>query len=138
MNPWIGWTLALFAVVGGTLRFGWQGALAATAIVVFWMLLQFSRVLRVMRAAVDAPVGHVESAVMLDSRLRRGQRLVQVVQLTRSLGRRLDDASDRQLERWRWTDAGGDAVELVLRGGRLAEWRLLREDPAPRVESQSP
>jgi hypothetical protein len=29
-----------------------------------------------------------------------------------------------------WRDATGDTVEVVLRKGKLAEWRLLRAAPA--------
>ena len=116
----------MLAIALGYARFGWQGAVAAITLVVFWVLLQFSRTLRVLRQAGDAPMGHVDSAVMLHSRLKAGLRLIEILQLTRSLGERLDGADDRHVERWRWTDPGGARVEVQLRDGRLTDWQLVR------------
>ena len=47
-----------------------------------------------MRNAGSAPVGHVDSAVMLNAKLREGLQMLQVLALTKSLGRRVD--SDRR------------------------------------------
>jgi hypothetical protein len=138
MRAGLGWAAAVLAVAFGSVRYGWQGAIAAVTVVVFATLVQFNRALKVMRRAADAPIGHADSAVMLASRLQPGMRLVDVVRLTRSLGQRLDAGDDRHLERWRWADSGGAAVELVLRAGRLAEWRLVRPGDGSPVESQSP
>jgi hypothetical protein len=52
-----------------------------------------------------APVGHVDSAVMLQARLKKGLRLMDIILLTRSLGEKLADDP----ETFRWTDAGGAA-----------------------------
>jgi hypothetical protein len=122
MNAWVGWALALAALVIGGLRFGWQGVALAVSVVAFWLLLQFSRAMRTLRRAGDAPVGHVDSAVMLHSKLRAGMRLPEVLALTRSLGQRLDDDG----ERFRWSDDAGVSVEVQMRRGRLAQWSLLR------------
>ena len=126
MNPVFGWTLAVVAVALAWVQFGWRGAVLAVSVVVFWLLLQLTRTLRAMREAGGAPVGHVGSAVMLQARLRRGLTLLQVIQLTRSLGERVGEGDDP--ERWRWTDPGGVSVTLSLRRGRLAEWTLSRPD----------
>jgi len=122
VNPWIGWSLAVAGTAIGYARFGWRGAALCVSAMVFWLLLQFSVTLRLLRAAGQAPVGSVASAVMLHSRLRKGMRLMQVIRLTRSLGRRVGE----QPERWAWTDAGGDSVELRFESGRLADWTLER------------
>ncbi|MCU0968786.1 MAG: hypothetical protein MUF03_08160 [Rubrivivax sp.] len=123
-----GWALALAAVVAGWVGWGWRGVALALTVVVFWLLLQFSRALRVMRIAAQRPVGDVASAVMLASRLHRGMRLAQVILLTHSLGRALSPPPD---ERFEWRDAAGDRVELLLRDGRLVEWQLERAPAAP-------
>ncbi len=134
MNRWIVWTVAVVAIALAYARFGWQGAVAAVTLSVFWLLLQFSRVMRVLRQAGHAPMGYVESAVMLQSKLRRGLKLIDVLQLTRSLGERLDGADEPGVERWRWADSGGAEVVLTLRGGKLADWQLVRtEAPAEQV-----
>lgn len=122
MNPAFGWTLAVLAVAIGYASWGWQGVVLAITVVVFWMLLQFSRVLRVMRGAAGRPVGSVASAVMLHAKLKAGLRLIDILPLTGSLGEKLADDP----ETFRWTDAGGDAVRVELRKGRVAAWHLDR------------
>jgi hypothetical protein len=124
MNERIGWALAAAAIAAGFWVYGWRGVVLALSVVVFWLLLQFSRSLRVLKNAGSAPVGHVESAVMLHSRLRAGMTLMQVVSLTRSLGRRVSEMP----ERWAWADASGARVELSLANGKLVAWQLLRDD----------
>jgi hypothetical protein len=89
---------------------------------VFWLLLQFSRAMRVMRVAGQAPVGKVPSAVMLQSKMRAGLRLMDIIVLTRSLGEKLAD----EPETYRWRDPGGDSVEVELIGGKLRSWRFNR------------
>ncbi len=111
MNPLIGWLLAAAALVLGWQLYAWQGVVMAITLIVFWLVLQFNRALRVMKNAASAPVGHVDSAVMLHSRLRAGLTLVQVVALTRSLGRK--EAVDP--ETWSWADGGGALGESGVR-----------------------
>jgi hypothetical protein len=121
-NPVVGWALAALAVAIGYLQWGWQGVVLAVTMIVFWLLLQFSRALRVLRNAGSAPVGQVPNAVMLHAKLQRGQRLPQILAVTKSLGHKVAD----EPETFEWRDAGGDAVRIVLRGGKLAHWTLQR------------
>lgn len=132
MNPIVGWSLAVLAVAAGFVGWGWPGVVLALTVVVFWLLLQFSQTLRVLRAAGQRPVGHVQSAIMLNSRLRAGLRLLDVIRLTGSLGHKLGDEAGSVPEAWRWVDAGGDAVRVELASGRVSAWRLERapEEPA--------
>jgi len=122
MTAWIGWVLAAVAVGMGHAGYGWPGVLLALSVVVFWLLLQFSRALRVLRAASQRPVGTVPNAVMLQARLRIGLRLPQVLALTHSLGSKV--AEDP--ETWAWRDEAGDEVQVELRQGRVTAWRLQR------------
>ena len=126
-NPWLGWLLVVLGVVAGYVGWGWRGVVLAITIVAFWLLLQFSRALRALRNAAANPVGAVASAVMLNARLRAGQRLPDVLRLTRSLGHKAapGDAADAD-ETFVWVDGGGDKVEVTLAGGRVAHWRLIR------------
>jgi uncharacterized protein (DUF58 family) len=124
MNPIVGWTLALAGIVAGTTIYGWQGLVLALTIVAFWLLLQFSQVMRVMRGASSSPVGHVDSAVMLHAKLHRGMRMLDVVKLTRSLGRQ--DGHERGDERFTWSDEAGSHVIATFVGGRLRSWQLER------------
>ncbi|MCW5661215.1 MAG: hypothetical protein KIT60_26230 [Burkholderiaceae bacterium] len=132
-NPILGWALAALAVAIGYAQWGWQGVVLAVTMIVFWLLLQFSRALRVLRRAGAAPVGQVPNAVMLHAKLQRGQRLPQVLAVTKSLGTKVSDDP----ETFEWRDAGGDAVRIELRDGKVDRWTLLRaadpanETPAP-------
>lgn len=133
MNAGFGWALAAAAVVAGWWAYGWRGIVLALTVVVFWMLLQFSRALRAMRMAAGRPVGSVDNAVMLHARLRQGMRLVDIIKLTRSLGRDLggDTAPERGRERYAWRDEAGDAVIVELTGGRCTGWQLERAADPP-------
>ncbi|HVO09006.1 MAG TPA: hypothetical protein VMT83_19630 [Burkholderiaceae bacterium] len=136
MNVVVGWLLAAFAVALGYVQWGWPGVALAVTLIVFWLLLQFSRALRVLRAAGRAPVGHVDSAVMLNATLQQGQRLPQILALTRSLGVPCGrGGADHEV--FEWHDAGGDAVRVELVGGRLARWQLLRAADAA-MPTQAP
>jgi len=122
MSPRLGWLLAAAAFAAGGLAYGWRGLLLALTLVVFWLLLQFNRSVRVMRAAAGRPLGRIDNAVMLHARLRPGMNLMQILPLTRSLGEKVDDKP----ETFVWRDGGGDAVRVELRGGRVSQWRLER------------
>jgi hypothetical protein len=122
VNPAIGWALAATAVVAGWFGWGWPGVVLAVTVTVFWLLLQLSRTLRLMRRAAERPLGAVPSAVMLQARLKTGQRLLDVIALTGSLGEKVADDP----ETFAWRDAGGDAVHVVLRDGRVSGWSLVR------------
>jgi hypothetical protein len=133
MNPVIGWVLAVLATAVGYVYYGWQGVVLAVTVVVFWLLLQFTRALRVLRQAGQAPVGHVDSAVMLHARLRKGMRLMEILPLTRALGRKVAENP----ETFVWTDASGASVTVELREGRCTEWRLERPPGEEAAESSS-
>lgn len=124
MNPLIGSALALAAFIAGGLLYGWKGVMLALTVVVFWLLLQFSRLMRTMRAASEGPVGRIGSAVMLQSKLREGMKMLEVLPLTGSLGTKV--AADGDAETWAWTDAGEARIELVFEAGKLARWTLAR------------
>ena len=122
MNALLGWAMAVLAVVAGYVGYGWRGLVLALTVVVFWMLLQFSRALRAMREAAGRPVGRVDSAVMLHAGLRPGMRLVDIMKLTRSLG----EVLSQDPEVFVWTDDSGDRVRVELRAGRVSVWALQR------------
>ena len=126
MNPMIGWSLAVLGIAAGYIGWGWPGVLLGFTVLVFWLLLQFSRSLRVLKQAAGAPVGHVDSAVMVHSRLKAGMTLSQVLPLTRSLGTRLAESP----ERWGWADPGGARISLQFERGKLQSWRLSRDEAA--------
>ena len=122
MNPLVGWALAFVALVAGWFSYGWPGIALAFSVIVFWLLIQFNRSVRVMRDASESPVGHVPSAVMLHSKLSAGMPMLQIVRLTKSLGRRVSESP----EIWSWTDDSGADVRITFDKGVCASWTLDR------------
>ena len=124
MNAALGWALAVAAVAVGYAVYGWPGVVLAFSVIVFWLLLQFSRALRVLRTAGSSPVGSVANAVMFNAKLSKGMRLPDVLKLTRSLGRRIGDSETPEV--WAWADESGDEVQVQLQGGHVVGWQLAR------------
>jgi hypothetical protein len=122
MNAAIGWALAAAAVVAGYFSYGWPGLALAVTVIVFWLLLQFSRALRTMQRAGRSPVGRVKSAVMLNAKLRAGMTMLEILPLTGSLAQPVEGME----ETFRWRDAGGAGVRLEFVNGRLKSWTLER------------
>lgn len=129
MRVVLSWAGAAVGVAVCGWRWGWPGVLLGTGMVVFWLLLQFSRALRALQAAGRAPVGTVPNAVMLHARLRAGMKLVQILPLTGSLGQ--PGEAEPGWEVFEWTDAAGDRVRLRLQQGRLRDWLLQRRGDPP-------
>jgi hypothetical protein len=127
MSPLIGWALAAAALFVGWRWYGLQGVAFAATLIIFWLLLQFSRSMRAMRNASAAPVGYVPSAVMLNARLRKGLLMLQVLGLTKSLGRRVRPDA----EIYAWADEGRSEVVVTFVKGRCASWVLNRPGPSP-------
>ena len=133
MNRLVGLLLALAAIVGGTYFFGWKGAVLGTSAVIFYLLLQFSQLMRVMRTAQNSPLGHVSSAVMLNAKLHAGMKLIDLIRLCKSLGVKVEENT------YRWTDTGGDAVDVVMERGAVARWALIRaQAPASAAPADTP
>ena len=110
-------------------QYGWAGFFAVSGGLVFWLLLHWTRLLTVMQRAAKRPIGHVDSAVMFNARLKPGVNLMHVIAMTRSLGERLSTEGEDP-ERYRWTDNGGSTVSVTLQAGRVSAWELQRP-PAP-------
>ena len=122
----MGWALAALALVAGYMGYGWPGVLLALTVTVFWLLMQFSRAVRTMTRAAERPLGTVDSALMLHSKLHAGMRLPEILKLSGSLGRKVSEGSES--ESFAWRDGGGDEVVMELKGGQLTAWRLQRGD----------
>jgi hypothetical protein len=131
-SAWAGWAMAAAAVLVGYVGYGWRGVALAVTVTAFWLLLQFSRALRVLRTASANPVGQVPNAVMFHAKLHKGMRLPAMLKITRSLGNKVGQAeASANDESFSWTDRGGDSVQVRLQAGRLTEWQLQRRpDPA--------
>lgn len=124
MNPILGWILAAVLAVASFQAYAWPGLAMAFSVIVFWLLLQFNRAVRVMKNAAAAPVASIPNAVMFHAWLRGGLTMLQIVSRTKSLGRKVDGSDDD----WIWTDGGGSSVRLHFDRGRLVHWRLDRQE----------
>ena len=114
--------------------YGWAGVAIAVGALVMWLLLHFTRMMTVLQRAAKRPIGFVDSAVMLNAKLRPGVTLLHIVALTRSLGE-LQSAKDVQPEIYRWTDASESHVTATFVGGKLTEWTLVRPVPESQAEA---
>ncbi len=116
-------------IVYGYYSYGWGGVAIIVGGLVMFLLLHFTRVMMVLKRAANRPIGYVDSAVMLNARLKRGMVLLQVIAMTRALGE-LRSPKDAQPERYRWTDPGGSRVDTEFHEGKLRGWALARPEAA--------
>jgi len=116
-------------------NYGWSGVALVVTGIVMWMLLHFTRMMKVLQRASRRPVGFCDSAVMLNARLRAGVNLLHVLALTRAVGELLSPR-EQQPEIYRWTDASASSVTCEFARGRLVKWELLR--PASALEQGEP
>ena len=118
--------VAAIALGAGAWRAGgWAGIALLVSGIVFWFLLNYTRIITIMKRAADRPIGYVGSAVMLNAKLHPKQPLLHVIALTRSLGQRLSQEGEEP-EIYLWRDGGGSEVTCEFEGGRLLRWRLER------------
>jgi hypothetical protein len=120
MNTWIGWALAVAALYVGYKNFGWQGIVFAITLIVFWLLMQYSRINRVMRRIANHPKGHVGDARGLALKLKKGVSLLDVLKMTNSLGL----LTQQTPETYRWSDDSGQSIDVVFVDGRASSWTL--------------
>jgi Flp pilus assembly protein TadB len=116
---------SLALVVVAYRSYAWPGVAMAAGALVMWLLLHFTRMLQILKRAADRPIGFVDSAVMLNAKLRSGLTLMHVVALTRALGA-LQSPKDTQPEVFRWTDASDSSVTCTFVGGKVTHWELQR------------
>ena len=122
------------AAIVGAAAFAWQGygykgVLVVVSVLVFGVLLHFSRMMQVLKRAANRPVGHVDSAVMLNAKLKPGATLLHVVAMTRALGL-LKSIKNAQPEVFEWKDNTDSAVTCTFVGGKLAHHELVRPQAA--------
>jgi hypothetical protein len=121
---------AVLAVAAAWKGYGWPGVAFAVGGIIMWMLLHFTRMMKVLQRASDRPVGYTDSAVMLNAKLRPGVNLLHVMAMTRAIGEQLSE-KDADPEVFRWTDNGGSSVTCEFLHGKLVKWELFRPQPVP-------
>ncbi len=115
-------------VVAAYRGYGWPGVALVSGGIVMWVMLNFTRMVKVLERAKERPIGHVGSAVMLNAKLKPGATLLHVIAMTRALGA-LQSPKDTQPEIYRWTDGTDSHVTCEFMNGKLVRWDLVR--PAP-------
>lgn len=131
---WLVAAVALLMV--GYYNRGWGGFMLVLGAIVFVVLLYITRVMRVLKAASTAPKGRISSAVMVNSRLKEGMTLLQVVQMTRSISEPQGDPNANEVCH-RWTDPGGAWVDAIFVDGRLRQWQMGRAESTEATQSHS-
>jgi hypothetical protein len=129
--------LGVLVIAAGWRGWGWPGVAMAVDGIVMWMLLHFTRTMRVLQRAADRPVGHCDSAVMLNAKLKPGVNLLHVIAMTRGLGEAMGP-DGQQPEVFRWTDASASSVRCEFVNGKLASWELSRPAEAQTGEMPGP
>ena len=107
--------------------YSWAGVAGVASVLVFWILLHFSRMMQVLKRATARPIGYVDSAVMLNAKLKPGATLLHVTAMTRALGA-LQSAKGEQPEVFRWTDGSQSYVICTFVGGKLSHHELFRPE----------
>lgn len=130
------WLAGAVLVAVSFQKYGWAGVAVVVGGLVMWGLLHFTRMMAVLKRAANRPMGYVDSAVMLNAKLKKGVNLLHVMALTRSIGL-LQTEKDAQPEIYRWTDNGQSHVTCTFMNGKLQHWELYRPPVSPPVEENS-
>ncbi len=121
-------------IVAAYLTNGGAGVAVVVSVLVMWMLLHFTRMMQVLKRATGRPVGYVDSAVMLNAKLKPKASLMHVLAMTRALGE-LRSPKDVQPEIFRWTDGSNSYVDCTFVNGKLAGHSLTRPTDKSAVHS---
>lgn len=116
--------LAGTALFAGWGMLGWPGLVLAITVIAFWMVLQFNRATRQMRNVADRPKGMVDSVITLQAKLGHGMTMEQVLEISQSLGQRLNDSGSE----WMWRDSYGNQIIVTFRRGGVVRWHASRTD----------
>ena len=108
----------------------WMGVALVLSGGVMWLLLYFTRLVQIMKRASKRPIGYVDSAVMLNAKLKTGLSLMHVIAMTRALGQ-LETEKDAQPEVFAWRDGSESQVRCTFLHGKLQSWALTRPEAKP-------
>ena len=121
---------AAIVIVLAYQSYGWSGVVLGVTALATYLIVQFNRMLKILKVTAQRPKGFVESAVMFNARLKPGDNLLRVMQMTQSIGEPLTPEG-QEPELFRWTDASASHVTCEFVKGRLAKWTLERPAEAP-------
>lgn len=125
--------LAASALLAGWWSFRWAGLVLAITVIAFWSILQFNRASRQLRNVADRPKGMVDSVVTLQSKLGHGMTMAEVLEISRSLGQRVNERGNE----WLWRDSYGNQIVVTFRRGTVERWSATRTETSVPVPSAS-
>lgn len=135
-RPWrsnirtaIWWSAMLLVLWGAWRQYGALGLMLAFSMLMFWLTIQFSQTMRVLKRAAGQPKGTVAHALKLHIKLKPGMKLLSVIGMTGSLGEMLS-APNTQPEVFRWSDHSGASVTARFLDGRLLDHSIARAETA--------
>jgi hypothetical protein len=117
--------LAIGLMVWAWQIWGWMGVAFVISAGVMWGLMHVTRLVQTMSRASKRPIGFVDSAVMLNAKLKPGVTLLHVIAMTRALGQ-LETEANAQPEIFSWRDGSDSVVRCVFMQGKLQSWTLDR------------
>jgi hypothetical protein len=122
--------LGIVLVAAAWQAYGWAGVGLAASGLLLWILLNVNRTIQILKRAADRPLGYVDSAVMLNAKIKPRATLLDVIAMTRALGQPLSPENEHP-EIFRWTDPGGSSVTCEFNAGKLVKWELDRPEQDP-------
>jgi hypothetical protein len=124
--------LTAAALLAGWWSFGWSGLVLAVTVLTFWAILQFNRASRQLRNVADRPKGMVDSVVTLQSKLGHGMAMAEVLEISHSLGQRVNERGNE----WLWRDSYGNQIVVTFRRGVVERWSATRTDEQLPAQAQ--
>lgn len=127
LQRWLFPALAAALAYAAWRSYGWPGLILAVLMLSFWLLLHFTKLMRLLRTVADRPMGRVRDANALAQHLKHGMPLVNVMRMTLSIGL-LRSLPNTDPEVRTWSDEAGRAAVCTFEHGRLVSFRLEAED----------
>jgi hypothetical protein len=115
------------ALLAGWWAFRWAGLVLGITVIAFWSILQFNRASRQLRNVADRPKGMVDSVVTLQSKLGHGMTMAEVLDISKSLGQRVNERGND----WLWRDSYGNQIVVSFRRGSVERWSATRTEGQP-------
>ncbi|MEX1167409.1 MAG: glycerate kinase [Hydrogenophaga sp.] len=126
LQRWLFPALAAALAYAAWRSYGWPGLILAVLMLSFWLMLHFTKLMRLLRTVADRPMGRVSDANALAQRLKQGMPLVDVMRMTLSIGL-LRSSPNTDPEVRSWSDEAGRTAVCTFEHGRLVSFRLEAE-----------
>ena len=138
LRTWLFPAMAAALAYAAWRSYSWPGLILALLMLSFWLLLHFTKLMRLLRTVANRPLGRVRDVGAMAKRLKPGMPLVDVMRLTLSIGA-LRSAPDTDSELRTWSDDAGRTAICHFEQGRLVSFRVEPSTPpAPPAITEPP